>query len=90
MKKENLPLFGTAEETVAMANMVFVGVKVAAVSLPPLPITSKNLTFCFTHKKHFLLLNCSQTNNRTTSFSSSFSFSSSPLTNKGGHVNPKL
>ncbi|KAG2385047.1 Organelle RRM domain-containing protein [Vigna angularis] len=67
-----------------MANMVFVGVKVAAVSLPPLPITNKALTFSFTQKRHFLLLNCSRTNNRTLSFSSSFSISSSPLTNKGG------
>ncbi|KAL9324362.1 hypothetical protein ACSQ67_009219 [Phaseolus vulgaris] len=65
-----------------MANMVFVGVKVAAVPLAPLPITGKNLTSSFTHKKHLLLLNCSQTNNRTTSFSSSFS--SSPLTSRGG------
>ncbi|XP_014511794.1 organelle RRM domain-containing protein 6, chloroplastic [Vigna radiata var. radiata] len=67
-----------------MANMVFVGVKVAAVSLPPLPITNNALSFSFTQKRHFLLLNCSRTNNRTTSFSSSFSISSSPLTNKGG------
>ncbi|XP_027924328.1 organelle RRM domain-containing protein 6, chloroplastic [Vigna unguiculata] len=67
-----------------MANMVFVGVKVAAVSLPPLPITNNALTFDSTQKRHFLPLNCSQTNNRTTSFSSSFSISSSPLTNKGG------
>jgi len=77
-------LFSFAEETVAMANMVFVGVKVAAVSLPPLPITNNALTFDSTQKRHFLPLNCSQTNNRTTSFSSSFSISSSPLTNKGG------
>ncbi|ESW24590.1 hypothetical protein PHAVU_004G143300 [Phaseolus vulgaris] len=65
-----------------MANMVFVGVKIAAVPLAPLPITGKNLTSSFTHKKHLLLLSCSQTNNRTTSFSSSFS--SSPLTSRGG------
>ncbi|CAJ1952249.1 unnamed protein product [Sphenostylis stenocarpa] len=67
-----------------MANMVFVGVTVAAVSLPPLPITNNALTFSFLHKRYRLHLNCPQTKNRTTSLSSSFSISSSPLRNKGG------
>ncbi|KAK7380127.1 hypothetical protein VNO78_32556 [Psophocarpus tetragonolobus] len=62
---------------VAMANNVVV--KVAAVSLSPLPITNNALTFS---QRHTLHLNCSQNKNRTISFPSSFSISSSPLSNK--------
>ncbi|RDY07377.1 Organelle RRM domain-containing protein 6, chloroplastic, partial [Mucuna pruriens] len=70
-----------------MANnvVVAVAVKVAAVPLPPLPITYNALTFSHktkSHQRHTLHLNCSQTKRRTTSFPSSFSISSSPLRNQ--------
>ncbi|KAJ1410144.1 RNA-binding domain superfamily [Sesbania bispinosa] len=64
-----------------MANVVRVGV--AALPLPPLPIT-KSSAFTFSHRtkgqSKRLHLNCSQTNHRTTPFS--FTLSSS-LRNKG-------
>ncbi|KAK7314730.1 hypothetical protein VNO77_33258 [Canavalia gladiata] len=64
----------------AMANNVVVLVKVAALSLPPLPITNNAFTFNHKNQRHRLYLNCTQTNNSTSSFPSSFS--SSPLRNK--------
>ncbi|TKY44896.1 Glycine-rich RNA-binding protein 4 [Spatholobus suberectus] len=79
-------MFGSAEETVPMANsVVVVAVKAAAaVPLLPLPITNNALTFGQNIKsqRHRFHLNCSQTKNRTTSFPSSFSIQSSPLRDK--------
>ncbi|XP_020221303.1 organelle RRM domain-containing protein 6, chloroplastic [Cajanus cajan] len=67
-----------------MANNVVAVVKVPAISLPSLPLTSDPLTLI--HKiqsqRLTLHLNCSQTKNTTTSFPSTLSISSSPLTNK--------
>ncbi|XP_061348026.1 organelle RRM domain-containing protein 6, chloroplastic [Gastrolobium bilobum] len=69
---------------IAMANVVVVVVDVLGVATLPLPPLPKANAFTFSYniksQRQRLYLNCSQTNQRTTSFPSSLSF---PLRNKG-------